>query len=146
MRAKASLVLLAVIAASGCAGGLKRFAPPGFVKYEDRAKGQPVSPEIAARIEAQAEKGGGFPNLSEQPAAAPAAIAAPEREALGQDLETVGANLKKAIEADRAAAAVERTAPIEPQRDALDAALAKDDAAARSERGLPAASPPTIKE
>ncbi len=145
MRAKASLAILAAIAASGCAGGLKRFAPPGFVKYEDRAKGQPVSPEIAARIEAQAETGGGFPNLSEQPAAVPAAIAAPEREALGRDLEAAGANLQQAIEADRAAAAAERTAPIEPQRAALDTALAKDDAAARAERGLP---PPasSIKE
>lgn len=145
MRAKATLVVLAAIAASGCAGGLKRFAPPGFVKYEDRAKGQPISPEIAARIEAQAETTKGFPNLSEQPAAAPTGIAAPEREALGRDLEAAGADLQKAIEADRAAAAAERTAPIELQRAALDAALAKDDAAARAERGLSPPAP-SIKE
>lgn len=145
MGAKASLVLIAVVAAAGCSGGLKRFAPPGFVKYEDRAKGQPVSPEIAARIEAQAGGGGGFPNLSQQPSLIPAGIAAPERDALGRELAAAGAALDASVKADRAAAAAERQGSIEPQRDALEEEIRKDDAAARKERGLPPAAP-AIKE
>lgn len=145
MGAKASLVLIAVVAAAGCSGGLKRFAPPGFVKYEDRAKGQPVSPEIAARIKTQAAGGGGFPDLSEQPSASPAGIAAPERDALGRELAAAGASLAASVEADRAAAAAERQGSLEPQRDALEAEIRKDDAAARKERGLPP-TPPSDKE
>lgn len=145
MGAKASLVIIAAFAVAGCSGGLKRFAPPGFVKYEDRAKGLPVAPAIAARIEAQADAGGGFPKLSDQPAAAPAGFAAPERKALGDELDAARADLLEAIGADRAAAGIERIEPIEPQRDALDEALRQDDAAARAERGLPPA-PAPIKE
>lgn len=130
----------------GCSGGLKRFAPPGFVKYEDRAKGQPVAPSIAARIEeAQATSGGEFPALSEQPSGTPAGIAAPERAALGGDLDAAREALLEAVDVDRAAAAVERENSIEPERAALDEALRKDDAAARKERGLPPA-PPPIKD
>lgn len=145
MRAKVSCLILMVLALAGCSGGLKRFAPPGFVKYEDRAKGQPVAPAIAARIEAaEGERTGGFPDLSAQPNAAPAGIAGPERMALGDELEAARIDLIEAVEGDRAAAASERTAAIEPQRDALEEALLKDDAAARKERGLPP--PPPIKE
>lgn len=143
MGAKAAILVLAAVASAGCSGGLKRFAPPGFVKYEDRAKGQPVAPAIAARIEeSQATSDGAFPNLSAQPAAAPPGIAAPERAALGDDLDAARENLLQAVEADRAAAASERADPIEPQREALDEALRADDAAARKERGLPPATPP----
>lgn len=145
MGAKVSLVLVAALAAAGCSGGLKRFAPPGFVKYEDRAKGIPVSPAISARVEAQSRTSGGFPKLSEQPSAAPSGLAAPERAALSDELEAERAALLSSIEADRNAAAAERTESIEPQRDALGEALSKDDAAARAERGLPPA-PPAIKE
>ncbi len=142
MGAKASLLIVAAFAAAGCSGGLKRFAPPGFVKYEDRAKGIPVSPEIAARIDAQSEVGGGFPKLSEQPAAAPAAIAPQERTALGDGLDAQRNELLQAVEADRATAASERIDAIEPQRDALGESLREDDAAARAERGLPPPPPP----
>lgn len=145
MGAKASLLIVAALAVAGCSGGLKRFAPPGFVKYEDRAKGIPVSPEIAARIDAQSGAVGGFPNLSEQPAAAPAAIAPQERAALGDALDAQRTELLQAVEADRATAAAERVDAIEPRRDALDEALRQDDAAARAERGLPPP-PPPIKE
>lgn len=146
MGAKAVILVIAAMASAGCSGGLKRFAPPGFVKYEDRAKGQPVAPEIAAHIEeAKASSEGGFPNLSEQPAAAPAGIAEPERTALGDELGAARAALLEAVEADRAAAAAERTHSLEPQRDALDEALREDGAAARKERGLPPA-PPPIKD
>lgn len=146
MGAKVSILVLAAVASAGCSGGLKRFAPPGFVKYEDRAKGQPVAPAIAARIDAaQAASDGAFPNLSAQPAAAPPGIAAPERTALGDDLEAARANLLEAVERDRAAAASERTDSIEPQREALGEALREDNAAARKERGL-APPPPPIKD
>jgi hypothetical protein len=144
--AKAVILILAALAATGCSGGLKRFAPPGFVKYEDRAKGQPVAAPIAARIEeAQATADGDFPNLSAQPAAAPSGIAAPERTALGDELDAARESLLEAVESDRAAAASERTHSIEPEREALDDALREDDAAARKERGLPPA-PPPIKD
>ncbi len=146
MGAKVVILVLAAIALTGCSGGLKRFAPPGFVKYEDRAKGQPVAAPIADRIkEAQAASGGEFPNLSEQPSTAPPGIAAPERTALGEELEAARSDLLDAVEADRAAAAKEREESIEPQRKALDEALQEDDAAARKERGLPPA-PPPIKD
>ncbi|MDZ7627550.1 MAG: hypothetical protein U5J99_03970 [Parvularculaceae bacterium] len=136
---------MAALAITGCSGGLKRFAPPGFVKYEDRAKGIPVTPAIAARIEAQSGTGGGFPKLSDQPASAPAAIALQERAALGDALDAQRSDLLQSVEADRATAAAERLDAIEPQRDALGEALREDDAAARAERGLPPA-PPPIKE
>jgi hypothetical protein len=144
--AKAVILVIAAAASAGCAGGLKRFAPPGFVKYEDKAKGQPVAPAIAARIgAAQSESARDFPKLSEQPVAAPSAVAAPERAALGDELEAARATLLNAVEADRAAATAERAHSIEEDRNALDEALREDDAAARKERGLPPA-PPPIKD
>jgi hypothetical protein len=140
------VLLFAAVAAAGCSGGLKRFAPPGFVKYEDRAKGQPVAPAIAARIEeAQAVTGGKFPKLSEQPAAAPAAIAAPERDVLSADLEAARETLLQEVEVDRAAAAGERARSLDVEREALKEELRQDDAAARRERGLPPP-PPPIKD
>lgn len=143
MGAKASVLLIAAVAASGCSGGLKRFAPPGFVKYEDLAQGKPVAPSIATRIEtAQAVEAGAFPDLSGQPGQTPAGIAAPERAALGDELDDARMNLVDAVDKDRADAAAERIQSIEPQRDALDEALKIDDAAARKERGLPPPAPP----
>ncbi len=142
MGAKAYVVVFAAVAACGCAGGLKRFAPPGIVKYEDLAKGQPVSPSIAARVEAAENDGpGAFPVLSAQPGEAPAGIAAPERAALGDGLVAARADLLRAIDADRATAAGERIDTIEPERDALGDAIRNDDAAARRERGLPPLAP-----
>jgi hypothetical protein len=144
--AKASVFLLAALAAAGCSGGLKRFAPPGFVKYEDLAQGQPVAPSIAARIDAsRSAEAGDFPDLSAQPSEAPAGIAAPERVALGDELEAARVALIEAVERDRAVASAERIESIEAHRDALDDALKTDDAAARKERGLPPA-PPAIKD
>ncbi|MCB2097764.1 MAG: hypothetical protein AB7F91_15710 [Parvularculaceae bacterium] len=131
--------MAAILAAGGCAGGLKRIAPPGIVKYEDRAKGQPVSPAIEARIDAyQTEEAGGFPKLGEQPSIVPDGIASPERAAMQETLLGARDALNAAVEVDRAAALAERGAEeIETRRDALGAAVKKDDAAARRERGLP---------
>lgn len=138
MTGKAYLLAIAMLAAAGCSGGLKRFAPPGIVKYEELAKGQPVNPAIAARIEAyQDESAGGFPNLSEQPQKTPEGIAAPERSAMEAALLAERDALNEAIEADKQLAAAERDASIETAREALEEALARDDALARRERGLP---------
>lgn len=138
MRAKASYLLVALLAAAGCANGLERIAPPGIVKYEDRAKGQPVNPAIEARIEAyEREEAGGFPNLGEQPSITPEGIAAPERAAMEGALLEARDALNAAIAQDRSLAEAERTEPLEESRDALGAAVEKDDAAARRERGLP---------
>jgi hypothetical protein len=135
---KATVLALAALAAAGCSGGLKRFAPPGIVKYEELAKDQPINPAIAARIEDyQDERAGGFPNLSEQPQKTPEGIAAPERGAMETALIAERDALNDAINADKELAAAERGASIEAARDALEEALAKDDALARRERGLP---------
>ena len=117
MRAKAYLLAAtAAFAATSCASGLKRIAPPGIVKYEDRAKGQPVSPAIEARIETyQKEEAGGFPILGEQPSLAPAGIAAPERAAMEQALLAERDRVNEAVAADRLLAA-RANGPVEADR------------------------------
>jgi hypothetical protein len=138
MGAKASVFVLAALAAGGCADGLKRFAPPGIVKYEELAKDEPMNPAIVSRIEeAKAAEGGGFPALAEQPTAVPQGIAKPEREAMQEALLAGRDDLNAAVEEDRILAAAERDGSIEGLRDALGEEVAKDDAAARRERGLP---------
>lgn len=138
MGAKAYILVIAALAAAGCAGGFKRLAPPGIVKYEELAKDQPPNPVIAERIEAQKdEPGEGFPNLAKQPTKLPEGIAKPERDAMIADLLAERDALNAAMETDRAAAGTERAEALETQRDALSDALSKDDAAARRERGLP---------
>lgn len=138
MGAKAYILVIAALAVAGCAGGFKRLAPPGIVKYEELANDQPPNPLIVERIEAQKdEPGGGFPNLAEQPTKLPEGIAKPERDAMIADLLAERDALNAAMETDRAAAEIERTETLETQRDALSDALSKDDAAARRERGLP---------
>jgi hypothetical protein len=138
MGAKAYILVLATLVVAGCADGLKRFAPPGIVKYEELAKDQPANPAIVARIEeSRAAPGGGFPKLSEQPTALPHGIAKPERAAMSEMLLVDREALNAAVLEDRALADEEREASLVEMRDALGAAVAKDDAAARRERGLP---------
>lgn len=138
MRLKAFLVLASVLAATGCAGGLKRLAPPGIVKYEDLEKDTPVNPVIAARVEEYKDKeAGGFPKLAEQPQKAPAGIAPPERVAMEEGLIALRTELTASIETDRAAAAAERETSIATLAEQLDAAIAVDDAQSRAERGQP---------
>ena len=148
MGAKVYILAIAAIAAAGCSSGsLKRFAPPGVVKYEDRAKGQAPSPVIVERIEAQKDlPGGGFPNLSEQPTKLPEGIAKPERDAMTADLLAQRDALNAAMTEDRALAEAERLHALEGDRAALSEAVAKDDAAARRERGLPPREAPPVKE
>lgn len=138
MGAKTYILAAVAIAAPACSDGLKRFAPPGIVKYEELEKGEPPNPAIVQRINAHEEApGGGFPNLAEQPSTLPEGIAGPERAAMEASLIAERDALNVAIAAERAAAASERERPLETERDALSEALAKDDAAARRERGLP---------
>ncbi len=138
MGAKAYILVIAALAAAGCADGLKRFAPPGIVKYEELAKDQPPNPTIVERIEAQKdEPSDGFPNLAEQPTELPEGIAKPERDAMLAELLAERDALNAAMETDRTVAETERLEALETERDALSDALAKDDAAARRERGLP---------
>ncbi len=142
MGAKAYLVAFAALALVGCSGGLKRFAPPGIVKYEELAKDQPMNPAIADRIEQNREaKGGGFPVLADQPTKVPQGIARPEREAMTEVLLTDRDALNVAVAEDRVLANAERESSLVDLRDTLDAAVAKDDEAARRERGLPLREP-----
>lgn len=147
MGAKAYILVLAAFAATGCAGGLKRLAPPGIVKYEERAKGQAVNPVIEARIAERHNGGdGGFPALSRQPSKVPEGIAEPERTAMESDLLALRDELNDAVAIDRIAADQERTSPLEEARNALGTAVLKDDAAARRERGLPPRKPDAEQE
>ncbi len=137
MGAKLYLLGLAVLCLAGCSGGLQRFAPPGIVKYEDLAKDQPVNPAIAERIEThKAADQDGFPILAEQPTKTPDGIAKPERSAMEAVLLGQRDQLNAAVDADRALAAAERETGLIEVRDDLSEAVAKDDAAARRERGL----------
>jgi len=145
----AKVYILAIAAlATGCSSGaIKRFAPPGIVKYEDRAKGEPTNPAIVERIEAQKDlPGGGFPKLSEQPTKLPEGIAKPERDAMTADLLEQRDALNAAMTEDRALADAERLHLLEEDRAALSEAVAKDDAAARRERGLPPRETPPVKD
>lgn len=137
MGAKPLFLVAALLAVAGCSGGLSRLAPPGIVKYEDRAKGEPVDAAILARIEQQRSlKGGGFPNLSQQPTKLPEGIAAPERAAMAEELIARRDLLAASVKEDRALADAERERRLEEDRDALSNAVTRDDAAARRERGL----------
>lgn len=138
MGAKVYMAAMAALASAGCADGLKRFAPPGIVKYEEIAKDQPINPAIAGRMEEMRTKeGAGFPNLSEQPTKTPEGIAQPERAAMEATLIEQRDALNEAIAIDKALAAAERSGSLEESREALSEAVAKDDALARRERGLP---------
>ena len=140
--------MIALLAASGCSSGaLKRFAPPGIVKYEELAKDQPANPVIVQRIEVQKdEPGGGFPNLSEEPTKVPEGIAKPERDAMEADLLRQRDALNAAMTEDRTLAETERLHALEEDRDALSEAVAKDDAAARRERGQPPRDPAPVRD
>ncbi len=138
MGAKVYPLMLAAISLSGCADGLRRFAPPGIVKYEELAGDETVDPAIAARIEERrAADGGGFPPLAKQPTKVPDGIAKPERAAMEAALLAERDALNQAVLGDRALAATERIDALEATRDALAEEVVRDDALARRERGLP---------
>ena len=122
MRAKEYLLIFCLLTAISCTNA-KRFLPPGFVKYEDLAKDQPVSEELREDIEAQeTRKGRKFPRLSAQPDAAPSDVPdAVVRAGRSAELEMERTAILEAIEEDRARALAERegdemSAAAEPQR------------------------------
>lgn len=139
------LFCAALLAAPGCAN-LARFAPPGFVKYEDLAGDAPPNPAIEARIAEvkKEQKGDGFPNLSKAPSKTPDAMPAAEREAAMEELRSARERVDADVAAARIAAAADRAASdaqsakgsLEGARDALGEAVRRDDEAARKERGL----------
>ncbi|MEO0399470.1 MAG: hypothetical protein AAF224_08640 [Pseudomonadota bacterium] len=109
MAAKVSILIFITFVAVGC-GGAKRFLPPGFVKYEDLAKDQPVHPDIEKAIEEnrrQAAKR--FPKVSDQPSDVPKADDDAVRTRRSQSLTEKRDALNAAIDADRRAAKAERS-------------------------------------
>ncbi|MEZ5895922.1 MAG: hypothetical protein R3C51_05910 [Parvularculaceae bacterium] len=122
----------------GCSGGLKQLAPPGILKYEDLAKGEPVDPQIKARIDAQqSDEASGYPVLADQPDFLPEGIAKPERQAMADNLIEQRNALNDAVAEDRIAASAERDGDLSAERSALDAKVQTDDAAAKAERKQP---------
>ncbi|MEM9168783.1 MAG: hypothetical protein AAGC56_03940 [Pseudomonadota bacterium] len=119
-----ALAAAAVSSAAGLCGceTARNLAPPGFFKYEDIAGDTPVNPEIAARIAAQREDDPArFPNLSRQPAKAPATPSAAEIAAERAAIAERGDALRAAIAEDKAAAAADPRDDAEGARDALAA-------------------------
>ncbi len=150
MRRGAKLYLLPIIIAVAGCGSIERFAPPGIVKYEEIAGDQPMNAAIKERAAVRKEQHGAtFPNLSEAPQAAPAAMPAAEQDAELARLNDLNAELNAAIARDLELSMAERalyfdlpgvaapTTTIEEARDALAKAVEADDKAARAERGLP---------
>lgn len=104
----AAALVIGCLALSGCAG-LKRLAPPGVLKYEELAGDQPPSPIIKERIAASKDLGtGGFPNLVETPSKKPEGIPKATRERESAELLAARDALNAAVAEDRAAAASER--------------------------------------
>jgi len=132
-------VVLAYAALQGCeSGDLARFAPPGIIKYEDKAGDLPPNPEIVDRVaERKTEPGtGGFPNLS----TAPGKKDRPEKRKQA-DIEAEISGLAEerdqvadAVEDDREAAEAELARDLPAERDALKAQIEQDEAVAARER------------
>ena len=142
--AKLTAVLLCAAAAamaSGCSS-LKRFAPPGIVKYEHISDKKSQNPVIKARIaETKKQKQGSFPDLSKEPTKAPEPMPADERAEMISSLRESGDALDAEVAASRAAATAETGAAsdkgsLDEARNALDEAVKKDEAAARKEQGM----------
>ncbi len=73
------LIVFAALNISACETA-KRFAPPGFIKYEDLEKGIPVNPAIQQRItEISPDEDAKYPNLSDTPQIVPVGLPTEER-------------------------------------------------------------------
>jgi hypothetical protein len=148
MRAKqyAFAALAVLTAAMGGCTTMKRLAPPGFVKYEDLAGDKPKNPVIQERVKAVKQaRDARFPNLSEQPSAAPEPMPVAERDVHLTSLVSVGSALTEQIAADRLAAEIDLTEGVafagvsglmDPQSAAaaLKAAVEADKAAAAADK------------
>jgi hypothetical protein len=137
MSAKLLPIAAAAMCLAGCADAVKRFAPPGIVKYEDLAKGEPVDPAIVARIKDRRAAGDAtFPNLSEQPRETPEGMAKPDRVAMEALLTERRDTANGAIAGDRVAAPADRQAPLEEAQATLLDAIETDREAAARDRAL----------
>ncbi len=120
MGAKIYILIAACFLMSGCELG-RRLAPPGFVKYEDLAQGQPVNPEIERQ--AQERRASGrvkFPLISSGPAKPPQTTPPDERTQARIDLLTARGALETAKAGDLDSWAKEQ----ENEKDALENAAA----------------------
>ena len=123
---------------SACATkNLRRFAPPGIIKYEDLAKGEAIDPAIASRAkQVREKKDKSFPKLSEQASVAPKGINAPTRAKMKENLESERQLAASGIEEARSAAALERQQSITDQRERAEQAIEEGaQAIARENRG-----------
>ncbi len=148
-------ILLSLVAAAAAflpaCSSLKRFAPPGFVKYEDRGSDQPVNPVIKERVATQrARDDARFPDLSKEPSKRPDQPSSEVRTAESQALIDAGALLDSEIEQARAAARLDQERgvllPGDPEAgersldetsSALSQAVETSSEAARLERAEP---------
>lgn len=117
---KALIVVLTSLILVGC-GNAKRFLPPGFVKFEDIAKDQPVHPDLEQVIDdAENTKTKRFPRFGDQPSEAPEGLTEFERTLRFSVIESKRDGLKEDVKKDREAAESERSTsdkfarPIEP--------------------------------
>lgn len=141
----ASAALSAVLLIQGCANSsLARFAPPGFVKYEDIAGEKPPNPVIQESVRNyQQETRGEFPVLSETPSAGQPPERPPDaqRDAALQGLVEQRDVFAAELEADRAAADADllEREKLSAESDSFAERLEGDLAAARAERqeGVP---------
>jgi hypothetical protein len=153
MTARAKRYSIAMLAAAAFAlpacAGLKRFAPPGIVRYENLSGDQPQNPQIKQRVaERKTESAAKFPNLSQAPQSPPEPMAPDEQDRRRAEILGARDALAQDVAADAARAAADRavlvtlpgagSAPLAPgeARDALAAQVAADEARARAERGL----------
>ena len=124
----------AAVALSACsASDLKRFAPPGIVKYEEIAAEAPPNPTIQSEIDRRRDEGdAAFPVLSEMPSEAdrPERRASADIDAQTKELKTAGGELTDSAASDRASIEefnLEREA-LERDRDELMEAVENDQA------------------
>ncbi len=139
--AKALLMTAAASLSIGCSSAqLKRFAPPGLVKYEELAGDQPPNPVIQERIEDLYDADDRpFPRIVDTPSVKPVKMPAQEQAALTDALESARDDLETDIDTERAAAEADRTeADLLPEaRDALKEQLERENAIAARERRTP---------
>lgn len=139
----AFLVAAGAMTASGCSSlELARFAPPGFVKYEDIASEKPPNPAIQEVVDARkATPDKKYPKLAETPSPQDR----PKKRPLAQvnaeidDLAAARDSLNDEVARSRELAEAETADAIAlpDQRDALDELLQSDEASALAERKDP---------
>lgn len=123
------MMVIGLFGINGCETA-KRLAPPGFIKYEDIAQGQPTNPAIKAQIDAlAADDESEFPILSDAPGAK---VTPPADAGTVDDLDRLTA-LRDALNAEVAddladglSDAASSIADLEAKRDALAAEVAAE--------------------